>query len=150
AERIVTTIEQDFARHSHSSLPAPEGTIAIRPGVRVGFVSIARTLLGTYPKRVALCLTLVMAQAFLYNGDAFSFGLILRAFYGVVPDRVGLYLLPFALTNFLGPVVLGRLFDVVGRKPMIAGTLAVSAVLLAVDAWLFAEARLSPVAQTAL
>jgi MFS family permease len=99
---------------------------------------------------VVLCLALVMSQAFLYNGVAFSFGLILRQFYRVTPDRVGLYLLPFALTNFLGPLLLGRLFDAVGRKPLIAGTLTVSAVLLALDAWLFAAGWLTVAGQTAL
>jgi MFS family permease len=116
----------------------------------VGFASITRVLIKTYPKRTVLCLALVMSQAFLYNGVAFSFGLILREFYRVAPDRVGLYLLPFALTNFLGPLLLGRLFDVVGRKPMIGGTLTVAAALLALDAWLFAAARLSAGGQTAL
>jgi MFS family permease len=108
AERVVDEIEQDVAQESQDGpLPAPEGTINIRPDTRVGFGTIVATLIRTYPKRTALCLALVMSQAFLYNGVAFSFGLILRKYYEVEPDRVGLYLLPFALTNFLGPLVLG-------------------------------------------
>ena len=153
AERVVAEIERDVQAASPAGSlapPAEEGSITIRPGTRVGFASIATTLVRTYPKRTVLCLALVMSQAFLYNGVAFSFGLILRQFYRVAPDRVGLYLLPFALTNFLGPLLLGRLFDVVGRKPMIAGTLVVSAVLLTLDAWLFASGRLSAGGQTAL
>jgi MFS family permease len=151
AERVAAEIEQDVAQGSRDGpLPAPEGTINIRPDTRVGFGTIVATLVRTYPKRTALCLALIMSQAFLYNGVAFSFGLILRSYYRVEPDRVGLYLLPFALTNFLGPLVLGRLFDVVGRKPMIAGTLVVSAVLLILDGYLFATGRLSAGAQTAL
>jgi MFS family permease len=151
AERVVTEIERDVEQtNAAGSLAAPEETITIRPGMRVGFASIARTLVQTYPKRTVLCLALVLSQAFLYNGVAFSFGLILREFYRVSPDRIGLYLLPFALTNFLGPLVLGRLFDVVGRKPMIAGTLVVSAGLLALDSWLFESGRLSAGGQTAL
>jgi MFS family permease len=149
AERVVAEIERDIAGRS-APLPEPEGTITIRPDARVGFGTIVATLLRKYPKRTALGLALVMSQAFLYNGVAFSFGLILRDFYRVAPDRVGLYLLPFALTNFLGPLVLGRLFDAVGRKPMIAGTLVVSAGLLVLDGLLFDAAALSAVGQTAL
>jgi MFS family permease len=149
AERVITEIEHDIEASSGALVP-PEGSITIRPGVRVNFASIARVLLQTYPKRVVLCLALVMSQAFLYNGVAFSFGLILAHFYRVTPDRVGLYLLPFALTNFLGPLLLGRLFDVVGRKPLIAGTLTISAVLLALDAWLFDSLRLTATGQTML
>ncbi len=92
----------------------------------------------------------MLSQAFLYNGVAFSFGLILREFYGVAADRVGLYLLPFALTNFLGPLLLGSLFDVVGRKPLIAGTLVISAGLLILDGFLFDGLHLSARGQTAL
>jgi MFS family permease len=150
AEEVVARIEQDVEQGQGQPLEKPEGTITIRPGTRVGFAAIAATLLRTYPKRTVLCLALIMSQAFLYNGVAFGFGLILRDFYGISPDRVGLYLLPFALTNFLGPLVLGRLFDVVGRKPMIAGTLLVSAGLLVVNGYLFSTNRLSAGGQTAL
>jgi MFS family permease len=151
AERVVSGIERQVEQGSRSGLlPPPEGAITIRPGSHVTFASITRTLLRTYPTRAPLCLALVMSQAFLYNGVAFRFGLTLRAFYHVAPDRVGLYLLPFALTNFFGPLLLGRLFDVVGRKPMIAGTLIVSAALLVVDALVFSRGWHSAVDQTAL
>ena len=111
-----------------SKLPAPERTITIRPHGPVGFGTIAQVMLKKYPSRTVLGLAMIMSQAFLYNGVSFTFALILAKFYGVPADRVGLYLLPFALGNFLGPLLLGRLFDTVGRKPMIAGTYAVSAV----------------------
>lgn len=151
AERVVTEIERQIeGRPGARPLPEPEGTMMIQPGTRVGFASIVATLFRTYPTRTVLCLSLVISQAFLYNGVAFSFPLILSKFHGVSPDRVGLYLLPFALTNFLGPLLLGRLFDVVGRKPMIAGTLVVSAALLAIDGYLFLTAALTAVGQTAL
>jgi MFS family permease len=148
ARRVVAEIERQVK--PDGELPKPEGTITIRPDVRVGFGSIVSTLLRTYPKRTLLCLALVISQAFLYNGVAFSFGLILRNFYKVPVDRIGLYLLPFALTNFLGPLVLGRLFDTVGRRPMIAGTFAVSACLLSLSGLLFTSGRLSAGTQTAL
>jgi MFS family permease len=48
-------------------------------------------------------------------------------------------LLPFAAGNFLGPLLLGPLFDSIGRKPMIAGTYAASGVLLAAVGYLFSR-----------
>jgi MFS family permease len=137
AERVVSQIERKI--EAAGALPRAEGTITIQSDTRIWFGAIVATMVRTYPKRTVLCLALVISQAFLYNGVAFSFGLILRNFYKVPTDRVGLYLLPFALTNFLGPLVLGRLFDTVGRKPMIAGTFAASAGLLAVSGLLFAS-----------
>ena len=71
------------------------------------------------------------AQAFFYNAIFFTYALVLTDFYGIRADHVGWYLLPFAAGNFLGPVLLGRLFDTVGRRPMIAATYALSGVLLA-------------------
>jgi MFS family permease len=149
AERVVSGIEQTI-EETQGPLAEPEVTIVIQPQTRVGFGTIVKTLIQTYPKRTVLCLALVASQAFLYNGVAFSFGLILKDFYNIRPDRIGVYLLPFALTNFLGPLTLGRLFDTVGRRPMIAGTLLASAALLALDAYLFDSGALTAAQQTAL
>ncbi len=88
------------------------------------------------------------AQAFFYNAIFFTYALVLTDFYGVAPDHVGWYLLPFAAGNFLGPVLLGRLFDTVGRRPMIALTYGISGVLLAVTGYLFAIGVLSAAGQT--
>ena len=148
AERVVAAIERAVERDPESDpLPKPKGTILIRPHGPVGFGEIARTMLRTYPRRAALGLALVVAQAFLYNGVSFTFALILTRFYHVPADRVGLYLLPFAVGNFLGPLLLGRFFDTVGRKPMIAGTYVVSAVLLAASGLLFERGALTPTTQ---
>jgi MFS family permease len=97
-----------------------------------------------------LGLALIVSQAFLYNGVFFTFPLVLKDFYNVPVDRTGLYLLPFALSNFLGPVLVGRFFDTVGRRPMIAATYTISAVLLALTGYLFAQGHLTPVTQTLL
>ena len=83
-----------------------------------------------YPKRTFVGLSLFTGQAFLYNAIFFTYALVLTTFYGVSAASVGLYLLPFAVGNFCGPLFLGRLFDSVGRKPMIAGTYILSGVLL--------------------
>ena len=83
------------------------------------------------------------AQAFFYNAIFFTYALILTDFYGVPADQVGWYILPFAAGNFLGPLLLGRLFDTLGRRPMIAFTYAISGVLLAAVGYLFAKDLLS-------
>ena len=100
-------------------------------------------LVRDYPQRVVLGLTLMSAQAFFYNAIFFSYALVLTRFYGVPSASVGWYILPFALGNFVGPLALGPLFDLVGRKPMIGITYALSGILLAVVGWLFRENYLS-------
>src|SRR4029078_13002272 len=88
------------------------------------------------------------AQAFFYNAIFFTYALILIAFYGIASDRVGLYLLPFAIGNFLGPLLIGRLFDTHGRRIMIAFTYIVSGILLALTGCLFMKNLLDAVTQT--
>ncbi len=151
AEAIVSEIETAIESEPGSRPLAPaDRSIRIRPHGPVGFGRIASTMLRQYPKRTVLGLTMVLSQAFLYNGVSFAFALILAKLYGIAEDRVGLYLLPFALGNFLGPLVLGRFFDTVGRKPMIAGTYAISAALLVVSGFLFERGMLSATSQTLL
>lgn len=124
AERIVGEIERAIAaERGGAALPEPEGDfITIKPTGSIGFRPIIDTMLSKYWRRTVLGLALIAAQAFLYNGIAFTFSLVLVNFYGVAKNRAGLFLLPFAVTNFLGPVLLGHLFDSVGRRPMMAGT----------------------------
>jgi len=151
AEEVVAGIERAVRADPRvGTLPEPAGTIRVRPQGPIGFLRIAETMFRTYPRRTVLGLAMVISQAFLYNGVSFTFALVLTNFYGVKPDRVGLFLLPFALGNFLGPLLLGRFFDTVGRKPMIIGTYAASAVLLVLSGWLFAAGRLTPTTQTLL
>ena len=83
-------------------------------------------MFGAYPRRTIVGLSLFIGQAFLYNAVFFTYALVLTKFYDVKPASVGYYIIPFAIGNFLGPLILGRLFDSVGRKPMIAGTYIVS------------------------
>jgi len=149
ANRVVAEIEGHF-REEGRALGPPGESITIRPRTDIGFGLIARTMAVTYPGRSLLGLTLMVSQAFLYNAVFFTYALVLTEFYGVPADRTGLYLLPFAVGNFLGPVLLGHLFDTVGRKPMIAATYSVSAVLLAATGWLFAHDYLTATTQTLL
>src|SRR5260370_30923292 len=100
---------------------------------------MVRAILRDYPQRAVLGLVLRASQAFFYNAIFFSYALVLTRFYGIPSDAIGWYMRPFALGNFMGPLLLGPLFDTLGRKPMIAFTYAVSGVLLAVVGWLFRE-----------
>jgi MFS family permease len=106
-------------------------------------------MLAKYRARSALALSLMVAQAFLYNAVFFTYGLVPTRFYGVTAERIGLYLLPLAVGNFLGPLLLGRFFDTVGRRRMISTTFGLAGSLLILTGVLFASGRLSDVSQTA-
>jgi MFS family permease len=94
-------------------------------------------ILQDYPQRALLGLVLMGSQAFFYNAIFFSYAIVLTRFYAVPASAIGWYVLPFALGNFMGPLLLGPLFDTVGRKPMIAVTYALSGIMLAIVGWLF-------------
>jgi MFS family permease len=146
ADAIVARIEQDAGQPVD-----PPGLPTLRLRTRTtdfGFVALARTLFDQYPKRAALVLVLMTSQAFFYNAIFFTYALVLGTWFGVAADRIGLYLLPFAAGNFLGPLLLGPAFDSWGRRPMIALTYTLSGLLLAITAWLFAQGWLSAVGQT--
>ena len=148
AERVVRDIEgQVAAQLGRLPLPGPQRTrIHSRKGTSVR--DALRTIFVTYRQRAVLGFVLLVSQAFFYNAIFFSYGLILVKYYAIAADRIGLYLLPFAIGNFLGPLLLGRLFDTIGRKPMIAFTYATSGVLLAVTAMLFDRGLLDATTQT--
>jgi MFS family permease len=90
----------------------------------------------------------MLTQAFFYNAIFFTYGLVLMRFYGVLSEKVGGYLLPFALGNVLGPLLIGHLFDTIGRKQMITATYAAAGVLLALTGWLFHAGILTAQTQT--
>jgi len=98
-----------------------------------------RAILCDYPRRAVLGLALMTAQAFFYNAIFFTYALVLTRFYGVRAASIGWYMLPFALGNFAGPLLLGPFFDTLGRKPMIVSTYALSGVLLAIVGYLFRQ-----------
>jgi MFS family permease len=150
AEALVDDIERQVMESAGvSELKEPKKAIRVREQETVGFLTIAKTVFGAYPRRTVVGLSLFIGQAFLYNAVFFTYALVLGTFYGVKPQAVGYYIIPFAIGNFLGPLVLGRLFDSVGRKPMIAGTYIVSGVLLIVTAFLFKADVWSATTQTA-
>jgi MFS family permease len=137
AERIVDEIESDIQEETGQKLEQPGDAITVEQRKSIPFRVIARTAFKTYPKRGILGLSLFVGQAFIYNAVVFTLGLTLTTFLGVESGKVGIFYAVFAIGNFLGPLVLGRLFDTVGRRPMIAGTYLASAVLLVVVALLF-------------
>jgi MFS family permease len=149
AEKIVSEIEERVKRDAGvDTLPEPEGEIEIHPRDSTGFGEIARTMIREYPRRTTLGFTLMTSQAFLYNALFFTYAIALTQFYGVSSGSTGLYLIPFGVGNFLGPLILGRFFDTVGRRPMIAGSYAFAGIGMAITAYLFKQDVLSATSQT--
>jgi MFS family permease len=149
AEAVVAGIEDRFRRTGHELAPGPFPRIRLRARSHTPLSEVVSTLFRAHPQRTAVGLVLMASQAFFYNAIFFTYALVLTDFYGVRADHVGWYILPFAAGNFLGPVFLGRLFDTIGRRPMISFTYAMSGVLLAATGWLFAQDLVSVTTLTA-
>ncbi len=149
AEKVVSDIEAGFRKHGATFKDASELTpMRVHPRTHTPLKEVFQTIFVTYRTRALVALTLMSSQAFFYNAIFFTYALVLTKFYDVPVHDVGWYILPFALANVLGPLILGPLFNSVGRKPMIAFTYAISGVLLAVSGWLFAHNYLSATQQT--
>ncbi|MFI6933391.1 MFS transporter [Streptomyces sp. NPDC050287] len=149
AERIVTSIEKRVESEQSERLVRPEGEITIHQRRSVTFMEIARTVFADYRRRAILGFALFIGQAFLYNAITFGFGAILTTFYDVPTGDTGYYFAVIAIGNFCGPLLLGKLFDTVGRKVMISGTYLLSGLLLFGTAWLFDRGSLSATTLTA-
>ena len=148
ASAILGDIEEKFRARGERLAPSPLPTIRLRTRRFTPLGEVAKTLFRTERRRTLVGLSLMAAQAFFYNAIFFTYALVLTDFYGIRTDDVGWYLLPFAAGNFLGPVLLGRLFDTVGRRAMIATTYGLSGVLLAGAGYLYAIGVLSAMGQT--
>ena len=149
ADEIVRDIEGQVEDSTGEELrDVGDRTITINQRESIGFGVIAKTVFKVYPRRTIYGLALFIGQAFLYNAIFFTYALVLSTFYKVDSGKVGLYLIPFAVGNFLGPVLLGRMFDTVGRRKMIAGTYIISGLLLLVTAFLFKAGTLNATTQT--
>jgi MFS family permease len=148
AEAIVADIERSALGD------APDRPQTVWPKIRLKMRDhtplreVAHTLFSLYRQRSLVGLALMIAQAFFYNAIFFTFALVLTDFFGIAANQVGWYILPFAAGNFLGPLLLGRLFDTVGRRTMITFTYGISGVLLALSGYLFAIGVLSAQTQT--
>lgn len=142
ARVIVEGIEERLRRQGHD-LSAPTGPpLRLHARDHTPLKEIFHTLFNTYRRRALVGLTLLTAQAFFYNAIFFTYALVLTEFYQVPSASIGWYVLPLALGNFCGPLLLGRLFDVVGRRVMISLTYAVSGVLLTISGYLFQQGAL--------
>jgi MFS family permease len=148
AERIVGDVERKVAKSTGRELDEVTDTIEVEPREATGFVTIARVMFGKYRGRTTLGLMLMAAQAFAYNAVFFTYGVFLTTFMKVGDSKVGWYIVPFAIGNFLGPLVLGPLFDRVGRRVMLTVTHAAAGAVLTVSAILFQSGSLSAVTLT--
>jgi|SRR6187402_61181 len=131
AEKIVSGIEEQTRKGLQENLPSPEGEkLKITVRDHTPFGEIFRNMLGENRQRSILALVLMVAQSFFFNAVFFSYGLVVKKFYHVSDKDLPMHLLPFAVASFLGPLVLGHLFDRIGRKPMITATYGTAGVLL--------------------
>lgn len=146
AEAVVAGIERRVLGHDTGAAGLRRARLRTRSHTPLAEVAI--TLMRTYRSRTLVSLALMTAQAFFYNAIFFTYALVLTDFYGIPTAQVGWYILPFALGNVMGPIVLGRLFDTLGRRVMITSTYLISGVLLAVAGWLFVEELISATTQT--
>jgi MFS family permease len=148
AHSVVAGIEERFRNAGHSFGTPDHPPMRLRERHHVTIREVLDVLFRGHLRRALVGLSLMTAQAFFYNAIFFTYALVLTDFYGVHADRVGWYILPFALGNFLGPLLLGRLFDTIGRRPMIAFTYAASGILLAISGYLFQQGVLTGTTQT--
>ena len=148
AEAVVAGIEQRLRAEGRTIPDVPLAKVRLRTRTHTPLADVVHTLIHRYRDRTLVALALMAAQAFFYNAIFFTYALVLTTFYGIPSQHVGWYILPFAAGNVLGPLLLGRLFDTVGRRPMIAFTYLMSGLLLALTGWLFAQELLSVREQT--
>lgn len=149
ADRVVGEIEQRVVHETGAPLPpVPPGALRLRRHQGDWFLPSLRVLASTYRKRTLVGVVLMASQAFCYNAVFFTYALVLTKFYGVPGPHVGWYILPFAAGNLLGPILLGQLFDSIGRRVMIGATYALSGLLLALSGWAFAEGWFDATGQT--
>jgi MFS family permease len=137
AQAVIARIEDIVRKQGHTIAKVESPPVRLRSRRFTPLREVLATLLGTHRQRTVVGLCLMASQAFFYNAIFFTYALILIDFFAVPTDHVGWYLFPFAAGNFFGPALLGRWFDTIGRKPMIAFTYAISGVLLAVSGYLF-------------
>jgi MFS family permease len=146
AEAVMAKIEAEVAaEHGPCAMPATTLAMEMRP--LVSWMAILKLLVSELRTRAIVGLSLMAAQAFFYNAIFFTFALVMTRFYDVPDDKVGYYIFPFAVGNFLGPLILGRFFDTVGRRVMISATYAVSGLGLLVMGFAFVQGSLTATTQ---
>ena len=135
AEASIAAIEQEVQASSGELPPVDHGQqLEIRPAEQIGYLALLRVLFSAFPARSILGASLMITQSFLYNAIFFTYGLVLEYFFHVKATNTGYYFLAFAAGNLLGPLLLGRLFDTIGRRTMISATYIIAGVLLIISA----------------
>src|SRR6202000_2753500 len=148
-EEQMRRIEEIAMRDGQRLEPVPESAaIVIKPEKRYGYLTLLRVAFRRYPQRAILGGTLMITQSFLYNAIFFTYALVLTKSYHVTNNAVPVYGLAFAVGNLAGPLLLGHLFDTLGRRKMISGTYLISGAVLAFSAWLFDSGVLNAAGQT--
>jgi MFS family permease len=150
ATAVVRQIEDEVQKSITEPLSKVTKSVRLQVRKSATLLQVAKVLFGKYRTRTILGMSLMVAQAFAYNAIFFTYALILSKFYGVPAERIGFYIIPFAIGNLLGPLCLGHFFDSIGRRQMIATTYAVSGVLLLLTGYGFMKGWLSAETQTAL
>src|SRR3954452_1056838 len=150
AEENVDRIEREVEEESGRKLePVPDSkAIEVKATGSIPFRTVAHVFIRKYPRRSFVAFAMMVTQSFLYNAIFFSYALVLQNFYGIPNGMTGLYFFPFAIGNLIGPLVLGPLFDTLGRRKMIFGTYAIAGIVLAVSAALFSADVLTAATQT--
>src|SRR5690242_16348870 len=150
AEKSISFMEQEVQEKTGRALPPVDESraIDIKKGEHHGYLTLLRVLFREYPTRSILGATMMITQSFLYNAIFFTATLVLGKFYGVPSENTPLYLIAFAVGNLIGPLALGRFFDTIGRRKMIALTYVTSGALLAISAFLFKAGALNAITQT--
>jgi MFS family permease len=150
AERTVDAIEQRVRAEGYELKEVPESkALEVTPTGSISYLRMAKVFFGQYPSRSFLGFSMMVTQAFLYNAIFFTYALVLQHFYGVSKSATSYYFFPFAVGNLLGPLLIGHLFDTIGRRKMILFTYGVSGVLLLVSAYFFHAGLLNATTQTA-
>lgn len=137
ANAIVDGIETQLESEGHVWDRPALTPVKLKMRTHTPLIDVATSILNNHRDRAIVGFALMAAQAYFYNAIFFTYALVLSTFYGVPTDKIGLYILPFAAGNFLGPLLLGRLFDTWGRRPMLVMTYSVSGLLLAGTGYLF-------------
>jgi len=143
ADEVVENIEEDVREDTGERLSKPDDTIEVEQRRHIGFGPVVKAVFGDHRRRSFLAFMLMVTQAFLYNAIFFTYALVLTNFYDISADAIGWYLLPFAAGNFLGPLLLGRFFDTVGRRVMITLSYVVAGIGLIVVGALFQQDTIS-------
>ncbi|HEY1619570.1 MAG TPA: MFS transporter [Streptosporangiaceae bacterium] len=149
AEASIAAIEEEVAATKGELPPlSDDKALEITPTAKIGYLALLRVLFTQYPSRSILGATLMITQSFLYNAIFFTYGLVLEFFFHVSTKETGYYFLAFAVGNLAGPLTIGRLFDTVGRRKMIAGSYLVAGVLLVISAQIFKAGGFNATTQT--